>query len=213
MTRLLIIGGGGGHGAVVAEAAAESGRWSEIIFLDDNVSETQVLEFPIVGTLSELSDFLDENTETLVAIGDNRRRLELLDLISRNGSALATVIHPTAYISRSAKIASGTVACAGVVVNARASIGSGCILNTGATIDHDCVIARGAHISPGANLAGIVKVGECSWVGIGASVKEEITIGRDSIVGAGAAVVADVGDGVSVGGVPARILRSRRNDD
>ena len=44
MTRLIIIGGGG-HGAVVAEAAKESGDWSEIVFLDDNESESQVLEF------------------------------------------------------------------------------------------------------------------------------------------------------------------------
>ena len=211
MTRLLIIGGGG-HGAVVAEAAIASGSWSEILFLDDELTGQCVLDHPVAGSVSELSGFLDDNTESLVAIGNNRQRLELLDRISENDGATATVIHPKAWISPSATISPGVVICAGVIVNARASIGPGCILNTGATIDHDCVIHAGAHISPGANLAGCVTIGMRTWVGIGSSVREGINIGKDSIVGAGAAVVEDVNDGVSVGGVPARELGDGQSD-
>jgi sugar O-acyltransferase (sialic acid O-acetyltransferase NeuD family) len=205
MTRLLIIGAGG-HGAVVAEAAAEVGQWSEIVFLDDTDTEGRVLEFPILGKSGDLSSFLDGDTEVFVAIGDNRRRLELLRSIAEENARLATVIHPTACISPSASVSSGTVACAGVIVNARATVGLGCILNTAATIDHDCAIEDGVHISPGANLAGNVHVGTCTWIGIGSSIREGIRIGRDSMVGAGSAVVSDVADGATVGGVPARAL-------
>ncbi len=203
-----MIAGGGGHGAVVAEAAVEAGHWSDIVFLDDNPSESRVLEFPVVGKLSDLAAILDANTEVLVAIGNNRRRLDLLDLAKRSGGAIATLIHPAACVSRSAKISIGTVVCAGAVVNARTSIGCGCILNTSATIDHDCTLGNGVHISPGANLAGGVRVDDCSWVGIGASVRDGIKIGQNAIVGAGAAVVSDVDDGATVAGVPASPLRT-----
>lgn len=207
MTRLVILGSGG-HGIVVAEAATEAGNWSDIVFLDDNESESQVLDFPVVGNLGGLAEIVDTDTEVFVAIGDNRRRLELLKDVEESRGAIATVVHPSAVISRSAKIAAGTVICAGTIVNARAVVGLGCILNTASTVDHDCVIGDGAHISPGANLAGNVKVGERAWIGIGAAVREGIQIGRDTMVGAGAAVVANVGDDMVVGGVPARRLES-----
>jgi sugar O-acyltransferase (sialic acid O-acetyltransferase NeuD family) len=194
---------------VIAEAAAENGRWREILFLDDDESLDSVIDFPVVGRAEEISSLAIEDSELVVAIGDNPKRLGLTEEIARSGLRLATVIHPTACISRSASIAPGTVACAGSIVNARAEVGRACILNTGATIDHDCVLEDGVHVSPGANLAGNVQVGRCAWIGIGASVREGVAIGRDSIVGAGAAVVSDVGNALMVGGVPAKELTKR----
>jgi len=191
---------------VVAEAAADIGRWQEILFLDDNASSSSVLEFPVAGTVDQLAALATDDTEVAVAIGDNRKRLEICTDVLEEEFRLATVIHPTACISYSASISPGTVVCAGVIVNARARVGQGCILNTAATIDHDCVIEDGVHVSPGANLAGEVIVGECSWIGIGSAIREGVRIGNDVIVGAGAAVVTDVEDGDTVGGVPARRL-------
>lgn len=205
MSRLFVIGAGG-HGAVVAEAAADSGNWKEIYFLDDDESADAILGFPVAGTTEMMSSLAGEDAAFVVAIGDNRRRLELCEGINRNGLRLATVVHPDATVSRSASIGAGTVVCAGVIVNARAKIGLACILNTGSTIDHDCRLGDGVHVSPGANLAGTVHVGQCTWVGIGAAVREGVTIGQDTIVGAGSAVVCDLADAVTVAGVPARAL-------
>jgi acetyltransferase-like isoleucine patch superfamily enzyme len=66
------------------------------------------------------------------------------------------------------------------------------------------VIGGGVHVCPGAHLAGAVRIGDRSWIGIAATVRQGITIGRDVMVGAGAVVVADVADGLTVAGVPAR---------
>ena len=208
MSRLLIVGAGG-HGAVVAEAAAESGDWEKIEFLDDNPVSAQVLDYPVIGAVADLTAQLDDSTSVLIALGHNIRRLELLDRVAGAGGGLATVIHPSAQISPSVSMGAGSAVFAGAIVNARAKIGLGAILNTGATVDHDCVIGDAVHISPGANIAGEVTVGDCSWIGIGASIREGISIGRNCIVGAGAAVVSDVADGTKVGGVPARVLTTK----
>lgn len=205
MTRLVIVGAGG-HGAVVAEAAAEDGRWGEIRFLDDDPALDTVVGVPVVGRAAEVFSVADQATEIVVAIGDNRRRLDLCGEIEAKGHKVTSVIHPAAHVSKSASLSRGTVVLAGVIVNARARIGRACILNTGATVDHDCVLEDGVHVSPGANLAGNVQVGQCAWIGIGSSVREGVTIGHESIVGTGAAVVSDVGEAVTVGGVPARRL-------
>lgn len=205
MKRLLILGAGG-HGAVVAEAAAQSGLWEEISFLDDDTSIDSVLDYPVAGPIDQVFTLADQDSEIVVAIGDNRQRLSLCSEILAKGLELATVIHPNACISPSATISSGSVVFAGAVVNARAKLGRACILNTSATVDHDCIIEDGAHISPGANLAGNVTIGECTWVGLGSVIKEGVQIGSDAITGAGSAVIADVGNGETVVGVPARRL-------
>jgi acetyltransferase-like isoleucine patch superfamily enzyme len=56
-------------------------------------------------------------------------------------------------------------------------------------------------------------VGDDVWIGYGATLLGEITVGTGSIVGARALVVADVPPYSVVGGVPARVLRKRFEDD
>jgi acetyltransferase-like isoleucine patch superfamily enzyme len=56
-------------------------------------------------------------------------------------------------------------------------------------------------------------IGNDVWIGYGATVLGEITVGTGSIVGARALVVADVPPYSVVGGVPARVLRKRFEDD
>jgi len=185
------------------------GRWEAVEFLDDDPVISKVLDLPVIGPIGDVSRHVDRSTEFLFAVGDNTRRLELLNDAVGEGASIATVVHPSAQVSRSATLGKGCVVFAGVVINARAVIGAGAIVNTAATVDHDCTIGDGVHISPGANIAGDVYVGSRTWIGIGSSVREGIRIGNDSIVGAGSAVVSDVADHVTVGGVPARLLNEK----
>jgi sugar O-acyltransferase (sialic acid O-acetyltransferase NeuD family) len=205
MTEELLVLGAGGHGKVVADAAMEMGYWSSIGFVDDRCGLLQqVLGLPMVGQLSDLKSLRAQWSAAAVAIGDARRRLEVLDIIEDLGFDRPIIAHPSAVISRFATVAAGTVVFAQAVINAGAEIGAGCIVNTGATIDHDCRLGEGVHVCPGANLAGDVTVGARSWIGIGATVRQGISIGRDVLVGAGSVVVDNLPDGITVYGVPAR---------
>ncbi len=203
MSRLVVVGAGG-HGAVVAEAAAAGGQWSDIVFLDGGTTPERVVGYAVAGGLDRLDDFIREQRHFVVAIGNNARRAELVAALQEKGAALSSVAHPAAHVSPTAVMSAGSVLCAGAVVNARASLGVACIVNTAATIDHDCVLGDFVHVSPGANLAGRVRVGARSWIGIGACVRDGVVIGQDVVIGAGAAVVHDVPDGITVMGVPAR---------
>ena len=204
---LLVVVGAGGHGAVVAEAAAEMDCWSKIVFIDESDTQEPVVGFSVIGPLSVVDSISATDSEFVVAIGDNDSRLKLLSQLGADNRKIATVIHPSATISRTATIERGVVVCANVCINARARIGRGAIINTGATIDHDCIIGEGVHVSPGANLAGTVTVGNRAWIGIGSSVRQTLRIGDNAGVGAGAAVVSDVPEGITVVGVPSRPMR------
>jgi sugar O-acyltransferase (sialic acid O-acetyltransferase NeuD family) len=203
MKRLAILGASG-HGKVVADTAEICG-WESVVFFDDawpTLDSNGV--WPVDGNTNEMLERLSEFDAVLVAIGDNRIRLDKLAILKGAGAHFACLLHPSATVSRYATIEGGTVVFAGAVVNAYARIGTGCILNTGCSVDHDCTLLAAVHVSPGAHLAGGVQVGEASWIGIGSCVRQSISIGAGVMVGAGAVVVADIVDGVTVVGVPAR---------
>jgi sugar O-acyltransferase (sialic acid O-acetyltransferase NeuD family) len=209
LNGLLIIGAGG-HGRVIADTAISLG-WTNVAFLDDRARTLgSPLGLPVVGTLGDLTARRGDFSCAIVAIGDVKLRLELIDRCRRCGFEVVSLVHPMAFVSRFASIGAGCVAFAQSAVNVGVTMGTGCIINTGATVDHDCSIGDGVHICPGAHLAGDVRVGDRSWIGIAATIRQGITIGRDATVGGGAVVVADVADDATVVGVPAKIkARSR----
>jgi sugar O-acyltransferase (sialic acid O-acetyltransferase NeuD family) len=209
--RLLILGASG-HGKVVGDCAmAVAG--CEIRYFDDR---WPVLDFcgpwPVIGTGESFFAEAGTGGRAFVAIGNVATRLAWLHRLKTAGISVATVIHPRSVISPHAVIGAGGLVVAGVI-NINARLGLGCIINTAATVDHDCVLDDGVHVCPGAHLAGDVRVGESSWLGIGCVVRQGVRIGARVTVGAGAVVVADVPDGLTVVGVPARPLKKKNELD
>lgn len=205
MTSLLIVGAGG-HGKVVADSAAEIGRWKKLAFLDDRYPSLQrVGIWPVAGALENAPEIRHYYPDAVVAIGSGRRRLEVLEMLIEIGYRTPVIVHPTAFVSRFAELGGGTVVLPNAVIHTGAKLGVGCIVNTAATVDHDCTLEDGVHLSPGAHLAGEVHVGRCTWIGVGASIRNRTRIGSDAVVGVGAAVVSDLPDDVTAVGVPARI--------
>ena len=213
MSSLLIFGAGG-HGKVVAETARAIGNWNEIMFADDAYPQvTSVDGYPVVADFSGARSMGNGYGNVIVALGDNRKRLDLTIQLRQSGFDPVTLIHPTAVVAKSAHIDTGTVIFAQVVVQAAARIGRAVIVNSGATVDHDCIVGDGVHLSPGVHLGGEVEVGDYSWLGIGAAVINRTAIGREVTVGAGSCVIGNLPDGVTAVGVPARPVRQVQPGD
>lgn len=205
MSGLLIVGAGG-HGKVVADMARQIGKWERISFLDALYPELkEVGNWQVVGSDADAPGLRGAYPELIVAIGDPRVRVKLIQSFQAEGFSIPVLIHPQASVSDGAAVGAGSVVFAQAVINYGARLGAGCIVNTSASVDHDCRLGIGVHICPGAHLSGEVTVGENSWIGVGASVVQQVAIGANTIVGAGAAVVKDLPAGVTAIGVPARV--------
>jgi sugar O-acyltransferase (sialic acid O-acetyltransferase NeuD family) len=206
--RLALLGASG-HGKVVADAALAAG-WQEVVFFDDAWPGVTINQhWLVVGSTAKLLACADQFNGVLVSIGNCSVRWQKQQMLKAAGVTFATVVHPRACVSGFAYLGEGTVVMAGAVINADVMVGESGIINTGATVDHDSMLAHAVHISPGAHLSGNVSVGACSWIGVGAVVRQGACIGTGVLVGAGAVVVADIADGLTVVGSPARALKSR----
>ncbi len=147
MKKILIIGAGG-HGKVVAEVAEATGKYGVIDFVDDNCQD-------VIGKTSDLAVLHENYDSAFVGIGNNSLRSVLICKLEEIGYEVPVLIHPTAYVSKSAKIKKGTVVEPKALVNANSRIGVGCIISVGAIIDHDVELGDYVH----ANAGSIVKAG------------------------------------------------------
>jgi len=181
MNSLLILGAGG-HGKVIAEAAEQEGRWSRISFLDDREDIDSIYNFRIVGKLEDYPNFFNEYKYAFVAIGNNEKRVELIDKLISFGYKVPVIVHPRAYISKYSILEDGTVVLPGAVVNTSSKLGRGCVININACVDHDCEIGEGVHISSGAVVRSMSQVGDFSLIGAGTCVRVGSILGEKFIL-------------------------------
>lgn len=140
--NLLIIGAGG-HGKVVKEVAQAACQFEKIDFVDDNGELA-------VGKIEDLSKLRCRYDAAFAAIGNNKVRSEVLTVLQEYEYNIPVLIHPTAYVSDSAKIMYGTVVEPKAIVNANSKVAQGCIISVGAIVDHDVVVEQCAHVNAGA---------------------------------------------------------------
>ena len=202
MNKKIVIIGASGHGKVVANIAKLNG-YDEILFLDDDTSKKSCGRYPVAGTSKDIRQYKG-NYDFIIAIGNNRIREKISDMLERENIKQTTLIHPCAVIDETVKIKEGTVIMANAAVNAEVQIGRSCIINTSSSIDHECILEDYVHVSPGVHVAGTVSIGKSTWIGIGATIINNLSICANCNIRAGAVVVKDVIESGDYQGVPAK---------
>ena len=177
--KLVIIGAGGFAKSVVD--SYDRARYELVGFIDERVGLSEHLGYPVLaydlGGLDDPSAYV-----YFIAIGHNRNRKRWFDELCARNLRIITVM------------------------NAGASVGDDCVINTRALVEHGSRVSDHVNISTNTVINGDVQVGEGSFVGSSSVTNGQVSIGCWSTVGAGAVVIHDVADGVTVAGVPARVL-------
>ena len=156
MKKRLVILGSGGYGRTVYDIAEQLGY--AITVLDDSDKE---------HPLDSFSLYINEKTEFIPAFGNDEFRLQWMNRIEGAGGMLATLIHPTAYVSPKAQVSKGCVVLPGAVINTGSIVGKGCIINLGAVMDHDVILEEGVHLCVRCIVKGENRISHCEKIEAG----------------------------------------------
>jgi sugar O-acyltransferase (sialic acid O-acetyltransferase NeuD family) len=202
--KSVVIWGATGQ-AIMIEEILQHQDISIAAFFDNNKNISSPFpDIPIFYDKNKINEFT--GYYFVVAIGGSRGkdRIEISYDLKKQGLHPMTLIHNTAYVSKSSILQEGIQILPMAKICPRVKIGEYSIINTGSSIDHECILDRGVHIGPNAVLCGCVEIGEYSFVGANATILPRLKIGKNVIIGAGTVVTKDVPDNAIFIGNPAR---------
>lgn len=204
----LVVLGATEFSAEIADVVADGGTYEVAAFVENDVPERAGRELHGIPVLW-IDEAAREFAATHVAVCGlgTTRRSRFTDQAAAAGFSFATVVHPTAHVSRTATLGEGTIVGPGAVVGAHTTIGRHVIVNRGTLVGHHTVIGDHVSLQSGANVAGLCSIGAATYVGMGALILNTISVGSNSVVGAGAVVTRAVPNNVQVLGIPAVIVK------
>jgi len=142
-------------------------------------------------------------THWCVCAFGSTRRIAFIRQAEAMGFRFASVIHPTARVSRRSAVEDGCIISSGVQIATNTRIGRHTLINRGAQIGHDIVVEECVTVGPGVCMGGMSRIGAGSHLGMGAIVMGRLNVGEGAVVAAGAVVHRDVPANVMVAGMPA----------
>ncbi|MEV7631670.1 glycosyltransferase [Microbacterium sp. NPDC089318] len=148
--------------------------------------------------------------------------------LARHGISLGADVSIGAGASIRPSSYYGGEAGEGLRVGDRSSLASGCFVGCSGmvTIGDDVMLGPGVRIFSENHVfseldvsikaqgveRSFVNIGDDCWIGSGTTITAGVTIGTGVVVGAGSVVTSDLPDYSVAAGIPARVLRSRRDD-
>jgi len=203
--RDLIILGTGIHSLEMAEIAERINRatpaWRLVGYLsprDDRTSDEYRNGHPVLGGAEQIAQYPDA-----WFVPDNEWPRDCPLPWER----MASLVDPTAFVSRSARLGRGCVIYPHCFVGANAILEDRVFVLAGCVINHDDVLGRSTVLASGVTVAGAVQVGRDCYLGQRSTIRQQLCVGDGSTIGMGAVVIRDVPPGAVMIGNPARVLR------
>ena len=196
MKPSIVLVGGGGHCKAVIDVIESLDQYSIAGIVDQPEKLGQFcLGYPIIGGDAELPKLVKKHHHFLITVGQIKTaqiRHRLLITLQQLGAEMATIIAPSATISRHATIGVGSLIMPAAVIGAEVTIGQNCIINSGAIIEHESHIGDSCHIATGAVINGQTSVQQHCFIGSNSVLKQGISIAQNSVIAAGIRVLTSV---------------------
>ena len=189
---------------IVERINLEAPTWNLLGYLSPHESQVGQLrnDYPVLGSADAVREY-----PGALFVPDNEWKLALPP-----PDRLISLIDPSAFVSRTARIGPGCVIYPNSFVGFNASLGERVFCLSGCIINHDCILEDRVVLASDVTLAGLVVVEPDCYLGQSCTVRQTLRIGRGSLIGMGAVVVRDVPPGSVIVGNPGRSLdESRRN--
>lgn len=211
MKHLIILGAGGMGRQVYLFAQSCKGYNEEYIikgFLDDNPNSMDGYDNypPLLGTVDGY--MIEKDDVFFNSIGDVTAKKKCINKILDRGGEFVSLIHPTAGVSKGAKIGRGCMISARAGIGTETKIGDFCLIQDNAIIGHDVHVGNFCRIDCNVVLIAGVKLDDEVCVHTSSVVNHRVHIGEGAIVGALSFVIRNVKPGTTVQGNPAKLIIS-----
>lgn len=212
-TKLYIIGAGSFGGHVAWNFDSYSNDFEIAGFFDDDTDKigTEQFGYEVLGPVRDALGL--KNTAIFIGIASPKTKKKIIERLSDNRSLrYPSFVHPKAWISSDVEIGQGSIIYPGTSINFGCKVGDFVLMNMNCALGHHTIIGHYSSLAPGVNTGGHTSIGEVVDVGIGVSTLQNVTLGTDSIIGGQSMVINDIPGGVTVVGVPAKIIGNRKEN-
>lgn len=203
----IIIVGASGLGREIADWIEDINEvtptWNILGFLDDNLEALNgyPTDYKVLGRIADWEPRPDQWFVCGLAFPEVKRHC--VGLLKSKGAQFATIIHPTALISKFSEIGEGTVITQRSGLNTNTKVGKFVTLLE-SRMGHDSSIGDFSTLSGDCNINGHVSIGQDVYVSCGVSIAPSKKIGDGAKIGIGSIVISNVKPGVTVFGNPAK---------
>jgi sugar O-acyltransferase (sialic acid O-acetyltransferase NeuD family) len=199
MKEVIIIGSGG-HGAELDDYINYNNniRGVEEIkivgYLDDNPDNYSRYQFsaPLIGGVKNHK--VRKDIYYIIGIANLKYRQKFVEQYLKDGARFLSLIHASAYISRSCKIGAGAIIGPHVNLGPNTAVGDFSVINSRSSVGHDTHIGKYNFISPNVCFSGFTTVGDSNLFGINSATIPEVQIGNNNKIMAGMIIDRNVGD-------------------
>ena len=218
MKKIIIIGGMG-NGTVALSTIEDINKivpqWEVLGFFND-FETSDINGYPVIGKVNRESAakyLIDRDVfflYTLISTKLNHRFIHKLHEMDIPDERYATIIHPTAIISKFAKIGYGVSIQPFVSVGPNVTVGNHVQIYAQSLIGHNSILENYSYVANNACIGATVHLKPGAYLGINCSILEKTIIGEWALIGMGAVVIQDVPDFNKVVGNPSRVIGSTR---
>ncbi|MCT4588713.1 MAG: acetyltransferase [Carboxylicivirga sp.] len=203
MIEVIIIGAGG-HGAELDEyiqydrIKGQKSQIQIIGFLDDNPDSYNHYAFsaPLLGDIKNHQ--VRSDCQYIIGIANLDYRRMIVESFLSKGARFMSFIHPTAYISPSAKLETGCIVGPNANIGPNVKVGSFNLINSRCSLGHDTELGDYNFICPNVCFSGFTKVGDDNLFGINSATIPSTVVGNRNKIAAGLVLSKPVHDDVLV---------------
>lgn len=172
-------------------------------FIDDNTHalDGKDVRYSIIGGISNWKPLGDEVYAIGAAFGDVK--MKLVSLLKQRGCKFETLIAPWSMVSPFSFMGEG---CYVTAYSISAGVRLGNFVNVNASLLTPGTVIDDFSTTTGFTVVDNAKIGKRVFVGSHAVIQPGVTVADDAKITAGSIVTEDVPAGVTVFGVPARII-------
>lgn len=149
-----------------------------------------------------------KNILLYIAIGSTKVRAKIIKKFYTHN--FYTLIHPSAIVSKGAKIGKGCIISPNTIIAGDAKVGNFNVFNFNSMISHDCITGDNNIFSPGSKVLGWCKMGNNNYLGAGSIMLPKISIGNNNIVGANATLNKNFKNSLTLIGTPAKEYNKKK---